>query len=203
MVPDPAANRLLVDRIDMNGEEIAVFDLRTGGRRLLWSGPGQKLGYDTAAVSPDGRTLAFHDPRGQSGALVLAPLAGSDPPRAFPCPTADGYTIHVTFASRGDYLLYEVRDHTDLVQTRTKPLYTLPIKAAPGTAPRQVTTAAQNADPTLPTVALPPGGDVLLYVTVGGALYATTFDGAANQLQATGVAAVWSLHDPSPWAWVR
>lgn len=203
LLPAPAAYRLLVDRIDMNGEEIAAFDLRTGGRRVLWSGPGQELGYDTAAVSPDGRYLAFYDPHGQSGTLVLASLAGADPPRTFPCLTADGYTIHVAFAPRGDYLLYEVRDYTDRVQVRTKPLYTVPTAAAAGTVPRQVITAAQSADPTLPTVALPPSGDLLLYVTVGGALYATTFDGAANQLQATGVAAVWSLRDPSPWAWAR
>jgi hypothetical protein len=204
VVPNDPAHGLLVDRNDGRGEDITAFDLQTGKQRLVWSGPGHIVRYNTAAISPDGRYLALHDQQDRPGLLMVAPIARTVPTRAFPAPIFSGQSVHLGFSPHSDYLVYEVRYRDNRGQGLTEPIYTLPLDAPSGTAPQLLTSAANvPSDPGQPTSALPPGGDLLLYVTSHAELHAATFDGAVDKILGTGISAVWSLRDATTWAWVR
>lgn len=202
--PPPVGDTVLIYRLDGDGEAITGVNLRTGSRTSLWAGTGRQLHGNTTAISPDGRTLALHDPQGMAGRLVLAPVAGGEPVRTFPAPAYSGQSIHAAFSPRGDYVIYAVHNPDGLERGYTQPIYTLPITAPTGTAPLLLARdAVLPYDHTLATMAVAPGGDLLLYVRAGGSLQAVTFDGAAHVTLGSGVDAVWSLRDPAPWAWVR
>jgi hypothetical protein len=101
-------------------------------------------------------------------------------------------------------VIYTVHNPDGIQRGYVQPIYSLPISASAGMVPLVLDrNAVMPYDPGLAAVALPPGGEVLLYVRAGGTLQATTFDGAARATLGTGVDAVWSLRDPGPWSWVR
>lgn len=202
--PPPVGDTVLIYRLDGEGAAITGVNLRTGGRTTLWTGQARELHGNTTAISPDGRTLALHDPQGIASKLVLAPVAGDGPGRTFPAPAYTGQSIHAAFAPHSDYVIYTVQNPDGLERGYTQPIYTLPITASTGTAPLSLARdAVLPYDRTLATMAFPPGGELLLYVSAGGSLQAVTFDGAARVTLGSGVDAIWSLRDPAPWAWVR
>ena len=87
------AGPILIDLMDQGGEEVAQVDPRTGVRTILWTGAGQVRHYEAAAISPDGRILAFHDAQEHKSTLVVLPLDGSARARTFPSPSYGNQTI--------------------------------------------------------------------------------------------------------------
>ena len=202
--PAPAGDAVFIYRLDGSGEQVVRVNLDVGGATLLWSGRARELHGNSAAISPDGHVLALHNARGMAGTLDLVAANGGEPARAFPAPAYGGQSIQAAFTPGGDYVLYTVRNPEGLERGYVQPIYSLPTGAPAGTAPLAL---ARNAvlpyDPSLAALALPPGGELLLYISAGGTLQATTFDGAARATLGSGVDAVWSRRDPGPWNWVR
>jgi len=202
--PASAGGAVFIYRLDARGEQVVQVNLEAGGATLLWSGRARDLHGNTAAISPDGRTLVLHNPQGMASTLDLVATDGGAAVRSFPAPAYGGQSVHAAFTPGGDYVLYTVHNPEGLERGYVQPIYSLPSGAPAGTAPLVL---ARNAvmpyDPSLAALALPPGGELLLYVSAGGGLQATTFDGAARATLGSGVDAVWSLRDPAPWSWVR
>ena len=202
--PSPADAAVLIYRLDARGEQVVQVNLGEGGAIRLWSGQARELHGNTAAISPDGRTLALHNAQGVASTLDLVALDGGVAARAFPAPAYGGQSVHAAFSPGGDYVIYTVHNPDGIQRGYVQPIYSLPVDAPAGTAPLVLDrNAVMPYDPGLAVVALPPGGELLLYVRAGGTLEATTFDGAARATLGTGVDAVWSLRDPGPWSWVR
>jgi hypothetical protein len=193
-----------VNHQDERGEWLSLYSLPSDAAALLWSGPPLMRRYEAAAISPDGFALAVHSQVGNSGEFVLLSLDGSQAPRTFPSSTYNGQRVNAAFSPAGDYVVYEILNPDGIDRGYTKPLFSLPIGAADGTPPRRLGIAVMPYDSTLPAVAQPPGGDLLVYVSGAGELWATTFDGGGSErLVDRGVSAVWSLRDNRAWTWFR
>jgi hypothetical protein len=202
-VPDGqgASSQALVSLRDQGQQSFSLVRLVDGITTPIWTGPAsQRITAQT--ISEDGAWLAYLAEDADGARLVLQDLRPGMPPLSLGSAGFHQATPSLTFSPGSHYLLYQTPGPTQGTPGALYSLALTPLARAAGGAPPlqpvHLGTVA-SADDMLPTVALAPGGNVLLYVDPRHTLHAAAYDGTLDlpldELPGP-VAAVWSLQSP-------
>ena len=161
---------------------------------LIWSGPAPE-GITRQVLADNGAWLAYMagDPAGPH--LVVQGLSAGTPPLTLASAGFRGGDTTLAFAPGGAYLVYGTPGPE---HGAPGALYTLALarsdmspSGTPALQPLYLGTAQADGD--APALALPPGGQVVLYIDTQHTLHAVTYDNAVDLPLPGRVAGVWSL----------
>jgi hypothetical protein len=147
--------------------------------------------------SPDGQGVVFFTLVNQRPWLIWRPLQPTDPVVPVPVPTAAWESVDFWFAPSSAFLVLQIQLPPPMPAPPVLPtvadVYVLSIPPAPGSQVRWLARVAPAPSPDWPTLALPAGGALAVYVTPDRRLQARLFSGAITSTLATEVDAVWSF----------
>ncbi len=171
------------------------------------SRPGSANRRDVSGFSYDGLYVGSRRQEGGAAKLEIFGGAGGITSTLWTrtrLPAYPDQLARVQFAPRNDYLIASVYNPDGINRGSAQRVYSARIgQEGELSAPQLIATAALPYE-TVPVIALPPDGRVLVYVDTGLELRAVSLDGTTIRASvATDVRAVWSLTGRADLSWLR